>query len=127
MVAFLKSKVLGLVEECFLQEVVDMESQEDFFFFGKSKPYSLVPGCMRDIHFSLLIEISSLYSEKVIMALRGFLVDGYTRKEVCERYSVSPGYFSMALRKLRRTEQAVLQLIPYYVRNREYGSGDLNF
>lgn len=103
-----------------------MALQEGWVFFGKNKLYSLTSGNMQDIHFSLLIEISSLHSEKVIRALRGFLVDGCTRKEVCERYSVSPGYFSMALRKLQRTEQAVLQLSPYYLKNGEYCNNNLN-
>ena len=73
MVAFLKVKVLELAEECFLQEVVDMDPQEDFFFFGKSKPYSPVPGSMRDIHFSLLIEISHCTVRKLSWRYAVFL------------------------------------------------------
>ncbi|EBH7349113.1 adhesin biosynthesis transcription regulatory family protein [Escherichia coli] len=92
-----------------------MALPEKFFFFDKSKQYSPIPGSMQDVHFLLLIEVSSLHSEKVINALRDFLVDGYTRREVCERHKVSPGYFSVALRKLQRIEQAIFQLAPYYI------------
>lgn len=103
-----------------------MPLQEDFFFLDKSKQYSTAPGNMQDIHFFLLVEISALYSEKVIRALRDFLVDGYTRKEACERNNVALSYFSMALRKIQRTEQAVFQLLPYYVASGEYNEDKLN-
>ncbi|EOY9084418.1 PapB/FocB family fimbrial expression transcriptional regulator [Escherichia coli] len=44
----------------------------------------LIPGRVTEDFFWLLIELSPLRSEKVIRALRDFLVLGYTRKEVCE-------------------------------------------
>ncbi|HCQ8909919.1 TPA: transcriptional regulator, partial [Escherichia coli] len=50
--------------------------------------------------FWLLVELSSLRSEKTILALNDFLVLGYTRKEVCDKYHLSGGNFSVALRRI---------------------------
>ncbi|ELL3261871.1 transcriptional regulator, partial [Escherichia coli] len=45
----------------------------------------LIPGKVSEFVFPLLMELSSVRSERVIYALRDFLVWGYTR---CERYVV---------------------------------------
>lgn len=74
----------------------------------------LSPGKMSDSQFWLLAEISPVHSEKVLNALRDFLVLGYTRKEACERHEVSPGYFSGALGRIQRTHQTVNRLVPFY-------------
>lgn len=76
---------------------------------------NLQPGRMSDHHFWLLAEISPLHSEKVINALRDFLVLGYTRREACERHSVSQGYFSGALGRFYRVSQTVHRLVPFYI------------
>ncbi|MCZ8781151.1 adhesin biosynthesis transcription regulatory family protein [Escherichia albertii] len=75
----------------------------------------LSPGKMSEGQFWLLVEISPVHSEKVISALRDFLVMGYTRKEACERNEVSQGYFSGALRRFQRIHQIVNKLIPFYI------------
>ncbi|ENU3247737.1 MULTISPECIES: adhesin biosynthesis transcription regulatory family protein [Escherichia] len=75
----------------------------------------LSPGQMQEHHFWLLVEISPIHSEKVINALRDFLVLGYTRREACERHEVSQGYFSGALRRFQMINQAVIKLIPFYI------------
>lgn len=75
---------------------------------------SLIPGEMPELQFWLLIELSPMHSEKVILALKDFLVVGSSRKDVCERYNVSPGYFSGALGKIKHVNMTVMQLIPYY-------------
>ncbi|ELO5001015.1 adhesin biosynthesis transcription regulatory family protein [Escherichia coli] len=75
----------------------------------------LSPGKMSEHHFWLLADVSSLHSEKVINALRDFLVFGYTRKEACERHNVSPGYFSGALNRFQRVNQTVDKLVPFYL------------
>ena len=46
-------------------------------------------------HFWLLIELSGIRSDKIIMSLREHLVDGFTKREVCERNDVSLSYFSI--------------------------------
>ncbi|HAX7822540.1 TPA: transcriptional regulator, partial [Escherichia coli] len=39
--------------------------------------------CMNGEHFSLFIEISPIRSKKTIMALKEYLVDGYSKQESC--------------------------------------------
>ncbi|EHJ2160536.1 transcriptional regulator [Salmonella enterica] len=73
-----------------------------------------VPGEMTDTHFNLLAALTTIYSEKVILALRLYLVDGYLRKDACERYNVSPGYFSVCLNKLEKTYRTARILADYY-------------
>lgn len=43
----------------------------------------LIPGKVDERRFWLLIELSPFRSEKIVRALRDFLVMGYNRKEVC--------------------------------------------
>lgn len=73
-----------------------------------------VPGEVTDTHFNLLAALTTIYSEKVILALRLYLVDGYPRKDACERYNVSPGYFSVCLNKLEKTYRTARILADYY-------------
>ena len=73
----------------------------------------LIPGKVPEDFFWALIELSPLRSEKVVRALRDFLVLGYVRKEVCEKYGVSYGYFSVALKRIRHTDDIVCQLVKY--------------
>ncbi|EBQ9648377.1 transcriptional regulator [Salmonella enterica subsp. enterica serovar Montevideo] len=86
-----------------------------FLYLTKGQKRALSPGRMTDHHFWLLIEIAPLHSEKVINALRDFLVLGYTRKEACERHDVSQGYFSGALGRFQRIHQTVNRLVPFYI------------
>lgn len=64
--------------------------------------------------FQLLIEMSSINSEKVIGALYDYFVLGYTRREACDRNGVSAGYFSISLKRLLRLSGFAYLLAPYY-------------
>lgn len=88
--------------------------QDGSLFLTKMKGDALIPGRMPEPHFWLLIEISPFHSEKIIQALKDFLVLGYTRQEICRRYKISPGYFANALGRLQCVHQTVFQLLPYY-------------
>lgn len=81
----------------------------------------LTPGKVSESLFWLLVELSPLRSEKVILALKGFLVLGYTRREVCDEYKVSYGYFSVALRRIRHVSDVIGEL----VRNHDYFFNDI--
>lgn len=89
--------------------------RDNYFFLSKSQNESLMPGKMSELHFWLLIEISPIHSEKIILALKDFLVMGYSRKEVCERNNISSGYFSGALGRFQRVNATVTQLMPFYI------------
>lgn len=65
---------------------------------------------MRAIYFELLLELTPIYSEKVIGALRDFLVMGIGRKEACFRNGVSLAYFSIVLRRFKHTESVVYKI-----------------
>ncbi|MEE6304592.1 PapB/FocB family fimbrial expression transcriptional regulator [Escherichia coli] len=49
----------------------------------------LLPGSMSEMHFFLLIGISSIHSDRVILAMKDYLVGGHSRKEVCEKYQMN--------------------------------------
>lgn len=74
----------------------------------------LKPGAVAQEHFMLLIDISSINSPKVIQALEAFLVTGKSRKEVCELFGVSQGYFSIKLKQLQDISKIVVVMYPYY-------------
>lgn len=92
--------------------------KDDYLMMGKEINESLAPGKMDDMQFLLLIEISSIHSKKVIQALGDYLVYGYSRKESCSRYNVSLGYFSYALKRLNRVNQAVSWIAPFYIKEK---------
>ncbi|MGC7990688.1 adhesin biosynthesis transcription regulatory family protein [Salmonella enterica] len=83
-------------------------------FPSKSKESKLMQAELSEEHFWMLAEISPFHSEKVIYALRDFLVLGYTRREACERHGVSPSYFSVSLGRMSHVNRVVFSLIPYY-------------
>ncbi|EEE3275618.1 transcriptional regulator [Salmonella enterica subsp. enterica serovar Braenderup] len=83
-------------------------------FPSKSKESKLMQAELSEEHFWMLAEISPFHSEKVIYALRDFLVFGYTRREACERHGVSPSYFSVSLGRMSHVNRVVFSLIPYY-------------
>ncbi|EPO2325288.1 PapB/FocB family fimbrial expression transcriptional regulator [Escherichia coli] len=68
--------------------------------------------------FWLLVELSSLRSERTIQALNDFLVLGYTRKEVCEKYHLSSGNFSVALRRIMHVD-GIARLVAAYYNSKE--------
>ncbi|ELV1426243.1 adhesin biosynthesis transcription regulatory family protein [Escherichia coli] len=94
--------------------------RDNCLFLTKTQDESLMPGEMPELQFWLLVEISPIHSEKIILALKDFLVMGYSRKEVCERHNVSPGYFSGALGRFQRVHLTVVQLTPYYSQPKKY-------
>lgn len=74
----------------------------------------LLPGSMSEMHFFLLIGISSIHSDRVILVMKDYLVGGHSRKEVCEKYQMNNGYFSTTLGRLIRLNALAARLAPYY-------------
>lgn len=81
---------------------------------ARIKRGALIPENVNEEHFWLLIGVSSIHSEKIIQALRDYLVLGVPRKNVCEQYNVNNGYFSTSLNRLQRISDAVAQMVTYY-------------
>ena len=86
-------------------------------FLTKNRKDILSPSQVPEECFWLLAEIAPIHSEKIIHALKDFLVDGYTRREVCERHGISAGYLSVSVGRLQHASQIVAQLVPWYTQN----------
>lgn len=74
----------------------------------------ILPGSLVDEQYFLLIRLSSIRGEKVVLAMKDYLVDGHPRKQICERYSMNNGYFSTTLNRIVRINALVAHLAPYY-------------
>ena len=88
--------------------------RERYLYLADSPQGILMSGQVPEYQFWLLAEISPVHSEKVINALRDYLVMGYNRMEACGRHGVSPGYISGALKRFQRVSQTVYRLVPFY-------------
>ncbi len=82
----------------------------------------LKPGMVTEEHFLLLIEMSSIHSNKVINALKDFFVMGYTRKEACLRNDVSQGYFSISLSRIQYMSKMASNVVPFYMHLWSHGN-----
>lgn len=74
----------------------------------------LLPGSISEMHFHLLVSISSIHSYRAILAMKEYLVDGVPRKEACIKYSLNNGYFSTTISKLIRVNDLAARLSFYY-------------
>ncbi|WP_109955705.1 PapB/FocB family fimbrial expression transcriptional regulator [Escherichia coli] len=101
----------------------DLSAQEYSGFYSRYKKRKLSSASLSEKQFWMLIEISPLHSEKVICALHDFLVFGYTRREVCDKYNVSLSYFSIALGRISHVNHVVSLLTSYYDSN-HHATGD---
>lgn len=75
----------------------------------------LYPGKVVPEHFNQLVQLSKIRGKKIKTALKDFLVNGKTRKEIFNTYGISQGYFSHKLNQLRHCSRMVMDLLPYYV------------
>ncbi|HBE6106720.1 TPA: transcriptional regulator [Escherichia coli] len=91
-----------------------MSAQSHSVFFRCNKKGRLTSSSLTEEQFWMFVEISPLHSEKVICALRDFLVLGYARREVCHKYNVSLSYFSIALGRISHVVHIVSLLFSYY-------------
>ncbi|EPB2700667.1 PapB/FocB family fimbrial expression transcriptional regulator [Escherichia coli] len=76
----------------------------------------ILPGKMDKELFHKLIGISGIHSQKVVLALKDYCVNGYDRKQACDRNNVSYSYFSVSLKRLQLLNKSVIDIIPYYMR-----------
>ncbi len=93
---------------------------DSFLVLTKRENELFSPGNMSELQFWLLVEISPFHSDKIINALKDFLVTGYSREEIYRRHKISSGYFSKALSRFQRVSVVVSRLVPFY------GKGDAN-
>ncbi|HIE1977043.1 TPA: PapB/FocB family fimbrial expression transcriptional regulator [Escherichia coli] len=75
---------------------------------------ALLRGNVDEEHFRILIDLSPIHSEKVMFALRDYLVHGHSRKDICERYGLNNGYLSISISRITRISRLIYSAIPYY-------------
>lgn len=76
--------------------------------------HRIIPGDIEQEHFMLLIDISTIRSDKIVKALNDYFVLGESRAKVCEKYNVNQGYLSLKIKELQVLSAKVYNLFPYY-------------
>lgn len=93
--------------------VVKMEINNDIIL-ARIKQGALIPGKLSENQFFLLIEMSSIRSEKMVQALQEYLVQGKARIDIYKNHGVGSSHFSLSLDRLQRLSYLVSQLSIYY-------------
>lgn len=76
--------------------------------------YYLYAGFVTEEHFSLLIEMSTIRSDKIRKALSEYFVYGESRANVCDKHNVTQGYISVKIKDLQRLSKLVYELQSFY-------------
>ncbi|CAD5758943.1 major pilu subunit operon regulatory protein PapB [Escherichia coli] len=87
---------------------------DDKLYQRRIRQGALIPGKVDEEQFLILVEMSSLRSEKMVEALLEHLVHGKSRVSVCEKYAVESRYFSTSLNRLQRLSYFAAQIAGYY-------------
>ncbi|WP_139762676.1 PapB/FocB family fimbrial expression transcriptional regulator [Citrobacter sp. A316] len=74
----------------------------------------LISGTVPEDVFWLLIELSAIRSEKIINALKGYFVEGKSRKYLCDEFRVNNGYLSTSIARVERAHAVVKGLLSLY-------------
>ena len=91
---------------------MDSLGKDEYLF--REKPGHLIRGMIHKEHFRLLVEVSNIRSAKIIYALEGYLVNGMTIKNVCDKYGVTTSYFNTALRRMQEISYCIACMVQYY-------------
>ncbi|ENR1882776.1 PapB/FocB family fimbrial expression transcriptional regulator [Escherichia coli] len=75
----------------------------------------LLPGKVVEEQFLLIIDISSIRSEKIKTALWDFFVLGEKRNKICEQYNVNQGYLSLKIKEIQSLVVKLKKLSPYFI------------
>lgn len=73
--------------------------------------YKIIPGELNGDLFNNIISISSVRSEKVIRALYDYFVLGFSRREICDKNSINPGYLSIKIREFHEFYKKICALL----------------
>lgn len=76
--------------------------------------YVLQAGYVSEIHFNLLMEISTIRSEKIRKALRDYFISGDSRVNVCSKYNVSQGNLSLKIKEVQILNKKAFELNIHY-------------
>ncbi|EFC4831820.1 TPA: PapB/FocB family fimbrial expression transcriptional regulator [Escherichia coli] len=86
----------------------------EFLYTSHQIHGGLIPGKVKEKQFFILVEMSALRSERIICALREYLVHGENRVFLCEKYNVGNSHFSISLDRLQHLSFLASQLSGYY-------------
>lgn len=75
---------------------------------------NLQQGAVSPEKFNLLIDISNIYSERIVRALELYLVKGLDRTQACEQAGISKSCFSVKLRRIQDVSRTVVRLYQWY-------------
>ncbi|HCR3450547.1 TPA: transcriptional regulator [Citrobacter werkmanii] len=75
---------------------------------------NLYKGTVSQEKFNLLIDISNIYSERIVRALELYLVRGLDRTQACEVAGISKSCFSVKLRRIQDVSRTVVRLYRWY-------------
>ncbi|EAQ0191939.1 transcriptional regulator [Salmonella enterica] len=70
----------------------------------------MTKGNISERDFEILIKLSGIHSQKAILALKKYYVDGVIRKIACFDSNLSQSYFSIAARKFEFTLMLINEL-----------------
>ncbi|EIA4658386.1 transcriptional regulator [Salmonella enterica] len=87
--------------------------QKDNFSDSRSVPGHLIDGRVDIRYFRLLSTICTVRNDRMHQALAGVMVDGLTRREVCERFGVSQSQFSIKYRQMQLVSHTVARMLPF--------------
>ena len=90
-----------------------MENNEEFLR-NRIKQGGLVSGRVCEDQFRLLVDMSSIRSEKMVRALQEYLVQGKSRIAICEQYRLGSSHFSISLDRLQRLSYLAAMLACSY-------------
>ncbi|EPT7718393.1 PapB/FocB family fimbrial expression transcriptional regulator [Escherichia coli] len=90
-------------------------SVDNDLFIYELRRNTLLPGALSEEQFFLLTRLSSIRCDSVILAMKDYLVDGHSRKQVCERYCMNNSYFSTTMNRISRINALVASLAKYYL------------
>ncbi|HDY1778228.1 TPA: transcriptional regulator [Escherichia coli] len=82
------------------------------------RSYFIEAGTIDKEHFWLLIDISSIHSQRIIDALYDYVVEGCSRKAICEKHHINNGYFSTCLKRLNNIHKIIFELSKFYIDDR---------
>lgn len=91
----------------------EMECNEKIFQI-RIKQGALIPGKVTEMQFYLLVEMSSMRSERMIQALMEYLVQGKDRMAACAKNNVGSSHFSISLDRLQYLSHLAAQVSVYY-------------
>lgn len=73
-------------------------------------PGTLLPGSVTENYFKLLSDLCSIRNDNMRKALANVLINGISRRDACDKYSVSQSYFCVKYQDMQRVSQLIVNM-----------------